>query len=255
MSAPYRTDYMTGRPQRRTVADFDYLPSEQNAVAPDSQQWPQRKNHGLCPANGPVIRRQPVVNHQPTTLLISHRAPPSHDSLHPYRLLGLRPTGSGNYSPPPAPAHCAECRADSYIETVRERYANPVDVVPSSKFRGPACGNPVLIEFKANKHPALVADILDFRACMDRPGSKLLKHDPGPLQVTLQIEGFPPVDDIVFATCAHRLITKFNLGWWLAFHLRALVEHEFRCSVDGMELLSLSSPDGNQWTALARYGR
>lgn len=59
--------------------------------------------------------------------------------------------------------------------------------------------------------------------------------------------------DILFANCIHRAITRFNLAWWLATHFRILVERGLQERIDDLQLLSLYSPDGIQWTATARF--
>ncbi|KAJ7480944.1 hypothetical protein FB451DRAFT_1394999 [Mycena latifolia] len=187
---------------------------------------------------------------------------PSQDTLHPYELLGLNCSGSGNHRRHPSRSDCAECRADSYIATARERYPHAVAVVPDGPLRSKIGDNGLAVTFRPPSYPGgrlrdagvLVDDILNFRDCMLHPALKLLnQRQPGALPVTLHIENLCTVEDILFASCKHRVITNFNLAWWLAFHFRILVQHELRRTIDGLELVRLYSPDEKQWVALARY--
>jgi hypothetical protein len=172
------------------------------------------------------------------------------------------------YFPHVPPSHCAECKAECQVTIAGQHYG--VTIVPDTMFLGPPGGGLLAVIFGA-----LVSDILTFRKCISNPGHKLLRHRPGPLKISLyvrvprspsliplilsrlqraQIVGTPMVEDELYASCAHRDITTFSLAWWLATHFRLLVEKHRGGSIEGLELLSLYSPDGEKWTASARYG-
>ncbi|KAJ7081126.1 hypothetical protein B0H15DRAFT_471398 [Mycena belliarum] len=206
----------------------------------------------ITPRTHPVLYREPTLLPDPTL-------PPSGHQLHYYALLGLRRMPSGNVPRPPPPENCAECKADALIDTVRERFAHPVPVVPERHFRGPAPGivNHIAIGSSApdGVRRVLVNDVLEFRdGCLAiRPGCEIVRHPPGPLRITLRIEGHPPVDDIIYATCAHRDITSFNFLWWVAYHLRTLAKFSFNADPDKLELRCLHSHDGSSWIAYAGF--
>lgn len=203
------------------------------------------------------------------------RDAPSLWSQHPYALLMLNQLGSGNCPSPPPPANCAECRLDAYIEAIRQRYSNSPALAPEDKRRMSKSGSLVIVDFNyVNSRAAglYVTDILSFQANMVQPEYVLVRQGfTGPIKIKLfvriiqflilpssfnplpQIEHVGEVEDILYANCAHRGITRLNLAWSLAFSFQRLVEKTFRRSAKDLVLLSLYSPDGVEWAASARY--
>ncbi|KAJ7184855.1 hypothetical protein C8R46DRAFT_1300387 [Mycena filopes] len=183
---------------------------------------------------------------------------PSKSPKHPYAMLFLDNLRSGATSvDPPLPAQCPECIADRFVERTRKQVPHAPRIEPDTEFKGPALGAPVYVNFcqPANATSGiLVVDILGFNANMIQPEYLLVRHGMGPIKVTLRIEGYDTVDDILYANCAHRSITRFNLAWWLAIALARFAKDKYQLSAEGLRLRGVYSPDGVTWTALARYG-
>jgi hypothetical protein len=136
-------------------------------------------------------------------------------------------------------------------------------------------GSLVIVDFNyVNSRAAglYVTDILSFQANMVQPEYVLVRQGfTGPIKIKLfvriiqflilpssfnplpQIEHVGEVEDILYANCAHRGITRLNLAWSLAFSFQRLVEKTFHRSAKDLVLLSLYSPDGVEWAASARY--
>ncbi|KAJ6566678.1 hypothetical protein B0H19DRAFT_1374147 [Mycena capillaripes] len=183
---------------------------------------------------------------------------PSRWHRHPYAIMHLENYGTGNCPRPPHPSQCAECKMDTFIEAARQEYPNAVVVVPDIEFKGPKPGAPVFVNFhyEGDRNPGvLVTDVLAFNARMVQPHYMLVRQPLGPIKVTLRIEGSAggEVEDLLFANCMHRAITRFNLAWVLAFSFRVLAEKTFRLSVKDLALMCLYSRDGSEWIAVARY--
>ncbi|KAJ7478189.1 hypothetical protein FB451DRAFT_1395975 [Mycena latifolia] len=245
--------YPASHTQRRNAVDFG---------AGENPQYSYPVSVGRYP--NPYYVEDAVVERTAVPFPVKGAAAiaPIQGHLHPYELLGLNRSGSRNHRPHPSPSDCAECRADSYIAIARERYPNAVAVVPDGPLRSKISHDGLAIKFTPPRYSGcrpqeggvLVDDILNSRDCMLHPALKLLNQRyPGALNVTLHIENLCTVEDILLASCKHRMITNFNLAWWLAFHFRVLVQHELRRTIDGLELVRLYSPDGKKWLALARY--
>jgi len=148
---------------------------------------------------------------------------------------------------------------DAYIEDIRLRYCpHSHPVVPDFEFKGPKPGHPVYVDFhyegSGNGRGVLVSDILSFNANMIQPHYKLVRQPPGHIKLTLRIDKVGEVEDILYANCAHRHITRFNLAWLLAFSFKRLAIQKFRLPVENLDLMFLYSADGSSnWIALARY--
>ncbi|KAJ7043775.1 hypothetical protein C8F04DRAFT_1229249 [Mycena alexandri] len=182
---------------------------------------------------------------------------PSKSRNHPYAMLFLDNLGSGACHPPPPPSHCPECKADAFLESARQKVPNALTIVPDTAFKGPKVGAPVYVDFRepGNSYSGvLLVDILSFTAEMVQPHYLLVRQPAGAIKVTLRIEGYEEVDDIIYANCAHRMITRFNLAWWLALAFRRLAQDKFRHTGNGLRLRGLYSADGIKWTAMACFG-
>ncbi|KAJ6549041.1 hypothetical protein DFH09DRAFT_623082 [Mycena vulgaris] len=259
-------DYGQPQPPRTlTVQRFAPMPSPQRRNAVDYGQLQTSKAQTvpprICP--GPysvdgmfsersIIYRAPAPSPPAPP---APPAPPSTHDIHPYRLLAIYRMRSGHCYPPISPEHCAQCKAESFVETRARSSYNNFHVVADSESRAPPLGGPAMIDFTSgvSSRGALLTDILTFVHSINLPGEKLLRHTPGPLKVTLAIKGFPPVKDILLANCAHRMITNFSLVWWLAEHLRILVEKRFGGSIAGLELINVFSEKGETLWVNARY--
>ncbi|KAJ7738804.1 hypothetical protein B0H16DRAFT_1729776 [Mycena metata] len=189
---------------------------------------------------------------------------PSKSPHHPYAMLFLDNLSSGACHPPPPPSHCPECKADAFLERAREKFPNAPAIVPDTDFKGPKVGAPVYVDFREEgsaRDGILVTDILSFTANMIQPHYLLVRQPTGAIKVTLHIKGseemdnYEEVDDIIYANCAHRLITRFHLAWWLALAFRRLAQDKFRHTGNGLRLSGLYSADGIKWTAIAHFGR
>ncbi|KAJ7148333.1 hypothetical protein C8R46DRAFT_1231343 [Mycena filopes] len=196
---------------------------------------------------------------------------PSKSPKHPYARLFLDNVRSGatTFDPPP-PAQCPECIADDLLVRTRKQALglphahSRIEPDRNTEFNlGPPAmamgAGPVQVTFCQPGNATsgiLVDDILGFNANMIRPGDLPVHHGMGgPIKVTLHIEGpYETVDDILYANCAHRSITRFNLAWWLALAVKHLAHDKFRLGTDGLRLRGLHSSDGVTWTAIARYG-
>jgi hypothetical protein len=111
-----------------------------------------------------------------------------------------------------------------------------------------------------------LADLLEFRAeHIVQPQYKLLRHGDGPLLVEFaiarlvripgpqreQLQELLRFDDIVFANCRHRKITRFQLGFTLAYNFRFIIEkHLPEYNWRDFQLSKLSW-DGVNWRVLA----
>ncbi|KAJ7921150.1 hypothetical protein B0H13DRAFT_1866975 [Mycena leptocephala] len=181
---------------------------------------------------------------------------PSKWSNHPYAIMQLADFGSGHYSPAPPPSHCAECKMDAFIDARRKElpYASPL--VPDTHFRGPKPGAPVFVDLHYEGSTDIgvyVSDIISFTATMTQANYMLVRQPLGPIKFTLMIEGVGEIEDILYANCAHRPITRFNLAWVLAYSFRRLAEKTFRRDSRDLALRCLYSADGSKWTAVARF--
>ncbi|KAJ7435198.1 hypothetical protein B0H11DRAFT_2295621 [Mycena galericulata] len=258
-----RNVYHHNPPQRRGAVDY-------GAPPPILYATPRMANHHalshLRPPSMATIN--PVATmHRPTPLPKRSADAPSRSNIHPYTLLQFFACRRDTEDPPPAPCDCAPCKADSFMATASERWHRPFRVSPDDVFKGPPIGNPNLVEFAVigatmETPPGVrVSDILGFRNCMLHPEYKLVPCTPGPLKVTFRIQGVWPAKetihtftDVIFASCKHRDITRFNLGWWLAFQLRYLVQHtEGLGTIEDLYLVSLYTPDGAEYHATARW--
>ncbi|KAJ7081130.1 hypothetical protein B0H15DRAFT_932996 [Mycena belliarum] len=184
--------------------------------------------------------------------------PPSEHALHHYTLMNIRSKPWGNVGPWNAPplGTCAECCADALIYTMRKRLGAHLYFPP----RGPAPSKTSFIPLGASLLPnpsgALVRDVLAFKeGCVASQMSSAFVRSPtpGPVPITLRIEGHPPVDDIIYASCVHRDITAVEFAWWASQHLRTLAEYTLHQDSDRLELLWLHTEDGIRWTAHARF--
>ncbi|KAF7348747.1 hypothetical protein MVEN_01393800 [Mycena venus] len=184
---------------------------------------------------------------------------PSKSRDHPYATLRLEDIGSGNYRPAPPRSECAECKMDEYIQSLRRQFPQaphvPDAVHPNAKL------SPVIvcIDFRyegsdpTSPHGVLVSDILSFRANMEQPHYMLVRQLSGPIKLKLKIEGVGEVEDILYANCKHRGITRFNLAWVLAFSFKTLAQKTFGLGIDRLELTWLMFYEDTQWSAHARY--
>ncbi|KAJ7744072.1 hypothetical protein DFH07DRAFT_777226 [Mycena maculata] len=245
-------------------------PAYSPAAQPRLYSAPRGANTTLAytrPLPPTTIAPSQTVHQQAPLPSISANAPSNRDS-HPYRLLGLFNYRHDNDHPAPSPSECAECRADSYILTCSERFKNPFQVIPDTHYKGlpPEPRVPIFVDFNAivkGDCSVPLTDILYFRDTMTLPGVKLLRHRPGPLKVSLTIMRDWPardtvvlsIDDILFGSCRHRDMTRFNVAWWLALHFRAIVEHmpEYALMTQDLRLDLLYSPMGRSgpwWRAM-----
>ncbi|KAJ7339874.1 hypothetical protein DFH08DRAFT_938718 [Mycena albidolilacea] len=259
LSYPETSDDPSYRRPRRAALDYGlpqkwdtpkYVPPVRFPPSPNgnARYMPQRKTQPLHIT--PVMRELPAL---PTL----SRDAPSLWSQHPYALLMLNQLGSGNCPSPPPPANCAECRLDAYTEAIRQRYSNSPSLTPEDKRSMSKSGSLVIVDFNyVNSRAAglYVTDILSFKADVVQPEYVLVRQGfTGPIKIKLFIEHVGEVEDILYANCAHRGITRLNLAWSLAFSFQRLVEKTFRRSAKDLVLLSLYSPDGVEWAASARY--
>ncbi|KAF7367902.1 hypothetical protein MSAN_00855000 [Mycena sanguinolenta] len=273
---PYRTYEVTGLPQmalqptredrrdrRRDAVDFG--PPVQNTPHMVVRLDAHRDVVGLgLPQNSLPQYLQPgvvppaVLRGLPPLPALSPHAP-SLWAFHPYSFLGLASLGSGNLQPHPLPSTCAECKMDEVIASEYKKFTGepfPVapDSMPVSKYIGPRRGE-MHVRFVSEttlRSGVLVTDLLRFKDLKD-PQYKLVQHKGGPIKVTLLIEGRSPIEDIIYANCCHREITRLQLAWALACSFHRLAE-TFGLSPEGLMLTLFAS--GNKrttWTAYARY--
>ncbi|KAF8192243.1 hypothetical protein K438DRAFT_1970055 [Mycena galopus ATCC 62051] len=181
---------------------------------------------------------------------------PSRWDLHPYSVLQLAQLGSGNARSAPPPDQCAECRMDVFIENERRNYPASRPLVLDQTFRGPKPGAAVLVPFayEGTRSPGVfVNDILEFKANMMQANYRLVRQAIGPIKVTLEIQGVGEIQDVLYANCAHRVITRANLAWVLAFSFFRLATKTFGVSVDDLALLLLHCGSDGRWVAKARH--
>ncbi|KAJ7077985.1 hypothetical protein B0H15DRAFT_539859 [Mycena belliarum] len=198
------------------------------------------------------IAPRTTVPHQPSpSSPAGPILPPSWDALHPYKQHNLRPVQSCNRADPRfTPDRCPECTADRIVDAAQRQFPPAGPAVHPAAFTDRATHQKHKIWLgPLNGAPARVTDVLEFRAGLLQGR---LPHAPGPMQVSLRLAGAPPVDDIVFASCAHRKITTARLAYWLAVHFRVLAG-SLGMSTDGLELYYIKTKDNVKWVASAGY--
>ncbi|KAJ6451314.1 hypothetical protein C8R45DRAFT_91767 [Mycena sanguinolenta] len=206
----------------------------------------------------PVVVPPAVLRGLPPLPALSPRAPSLWED-HPYTLLRLANLGSGNYQPPPLPSGCAECQMNEFVASEYTKLTNepfPVvpDSLPASKYIGPRRGE-MHVQFVSNSstRPGVpVKDILRFTDDLKDPHYKLVQHKGGPIKLTLLIEGCEPVEDILYANCCHREITRLQLAWALAFSFHRLAKAS---GVDPEGLMLMAFVSGNKRSTWAAYAR
>jgi hypothetical protein len=111
-----------------------------------------------------------------------------------------------------------------------------------------------------------LADLVEFRAeHIVQPQYKLVRHGDGPLLVEFVVarlvripgqEREQPQDlfrvhDVVFANCRHRKITRFQLGFALAYNFRFIIKKHLPVYNWRYFQLNKLSWDGVNWRVLA----
>ncbi|KAF7348737.1 hypothetical protein MVEN_01392800 [Mycena venus] len=183
--------------------------------------------------NMPPIFMTPAMQRQLPCLPTLPSNAPSKSRDHPYATMRLEDIGSGNYRPAPPRSECAECKMDEFIQSLRRQFPQ---APPRSRRR-------------ASQRQTQSCD----RANMEQPHYMLVRQLSGPIKLKLKIEGVGEVEDILYANCKHRGITRFNLAWVLAFSFKTLAQKTFGLSIDRLELTWLMFYEDTQWSAHARY--
>ncbi|KAJ7050339.1 hypothetical protein C8F01DRAFT_1179517 [Mycena amicta] len=227
----------------------------------------------------PLTQPPPGMTHaqlrgMPSVDSLIHRNAPSKQSDHLYSILHLESFGSGHVHRGAIPdsAECAECIFFAYMDICLPSPRTGSVLMPPDRNQRGLCidfiPNPPLQG--QNEVGVPLIDFLQFRVDdLLKPESKLVHqavdsfqpHSPGPLivefilrdsrgggrQETLTV-------DVVYGNCAHRAITRFELGYALATTFKMLVERRFPNRDNLWEYVLLSSfcsTDLKKFAALA----
>ncbi|KAJ7113310.1 hypothetical protein C8R43DRAFT_961545 [Mycena crocata] len=231
---------------------------ESQASSPQSMRHHPRPMHS-APAPGVSLS---AVLRQPVSVPASSSARPSTEEW----LAHLSRQPSGNCAQPMVPSQCAECSGDKYIDYVRERFPGSVPVRPEGYYSGPGPESLLNDMFFTKKLPTdhdiwkvgvLLTDILTFENTMTHAGAQRLRQvqDGKRLKVTITASpdetNFQPVkfQTRIYGNCQHRVTTRFNSVWWLAFAVRGFVQDKLNLSIQGLAIRSLLAGEGDVYTA------
>ncbi|KAJ7051998.1 hypothetical protein C8F01DRAFT_1376367 [Mycena amicta] len=205
---------------------------------------------------------------------------PSKDPSHPYSVLSLAAVGSGNAIPAPPASQCAECITDTHFKYTQMKYPGTQPVSTSGPYtpRG-SDGSPMMMHFwykpkslqahAANpvcqSHYVLLADLLEFRRTSEiADGARKWARHPEntglPVEVLFMIVGSPrdkvllETKDVVYLNCAHRKVTHYQVGYYLAWAFRHLIKTQLPgYNWRQFELVTFHSVDGKRmFTSVAQ---
>ncbi|KAK7036212.1 hypothetical protein R3P38DRAFT_618190 [Favolaschia claudopus] len=157
---------------------------------------------------------------------------------------------------------CSECFIDGIIES--QRLATRPSFPPNDNrahFRGPKPGDQVVIMFRHvgrrgdPRAPFVsVESIVNFASPpMEGAADKVLQTAvPGAMRVKLHIKRYGSIDDYIYGNCVHRAATVWTLACQLAWAFKIFAEDVHNLHASRVQLVSLTSPDGVEFTATAR---
>ncbi|KAJ6467551.1 hypothetical protein C8R47DRAFT_1303547 [Mycena vitilis] len=120
----------------------------------------------------------------------------------------------------PTRSPCDQCHSDTIVQYERTKARPRVpDIIPIRGSAAQLNNGPCAVIFDS-KLPGpggvLVSDILAFRDVLPYPGAPALRHAPGYLDCVVLSVGASNYFEDIPGNCEHRLITCFNLAWWIA---------------------------------------
>ncbi|KAJ7284558.1 hypothetical protein C8J57DRAFT_694920 [Mycena rebaudengoi] len=175
---------------------------------------------------------------------------------------------------------CYDCAMDQHIRDLRAAVRPRGPIFPESTQPRkqqiptplpPAHGHtmipfqPIPSSRSGRMYGVSMADILDFRHCLQDPDSPVLDNGVSQVLLTLEAKGYPTYVTPVSANCAHRRITRFNLAFGVASAFDTFLrEHPFDPSglkaaatvvrsVTELRLVNLYTRDGRVWRVHVAY--
>ncbi|KAK6984049.1 hypothetical protein R3P38DRAFT_2807244 [Favolaschia claudopus] len=188
---------------------------------------------------------------------------PSSSPTHPYTIFCLTHLSSGNTQPSPPPHACPECNMDLHIASAQLRHLpHSLSAVDDAARRRTPEDNEYMVTFDTGSFVSVtygvpICDILAFRAKLRQPGARILPHDFGTGPITVALIKFKrrkrfEIDDILYANCVHRRITRYNLAYTLACSLAELAKnHEL--NPEAVSLRSIRRKNDDRWIVDALY--
>ncbi|KAJ6608211.1 hypothetical protein B0H10DRAFT_2068584 [Mycena sp. CBHHK59/15] len=178
------------------------------------------------------------------------------------------------------PTKCMHCHFDNEVEK-RRQLAGTTDPVFAKFYHGqkpqiptplpPPMDGIIMIAFNpklSSSHMVFgvsMAEILDFRDCMENPREQILNNGTEKVLLTIEAKGYPTIVRHIAGNCRHRPISRFNLAigacnaYFFLFQNHTFDASAIRQgqivvkSVCQLRLCHLWSHDGKNWRAHVAY--